>query len=177
VKSWIAFMVIACVGVAGCSDGGGARSAKSATAPAAAAKVGPSTAAAPAAGAAAASAAAGSAAEAYAYDPAGKRDPFRSFVLETAKTQRTERGPLEQFDLSQLALVAVVWNVGNPRALVQDPSGRGYIVREGTPIGKNDGLVTRIDDAMLIVKESYVDYLGERTEKDIEMRVRQSQGG
>jgi len=114
----------------------------------------------------------------YHYDPTGKRDPFRSFVLERAKEQHSaERGPLEQFDLSQLNLVAVVWNTPKPRALVTDPSGRGYIVSEGTPIGKNEGRITKIQDNGIVVKETYVDYLGERTEKDIELRVRQSQGG
>lgn len=114
----------------------------------------------------------------YHYDSTGKRDPFRSFVLERAKEQHSaERGPLEQFDLSQLNLVAVVWNTPKPRALVTDPSGRGYIVAEGTPIGKNEGRITKIQDNEIIVKETYVDYLGERTEKDIELRVRQSQGG
>ncbi len=114
----------------------------------------------------------------YHYDPTGKRDPFRSFVIERAKEEHSaERGPLEQFDLSQLNLVAVVWNTAKPRALVTDPSGRGYIVAEGTPIGKNDGHITKIEDSGIVVKETYVDYLGERTEKDIELRVRQSQGG
>ena len=46
------------------------------------------------------------------------------------------RGPLEQFDLAQLALVAVVWNTGTPRALVADPSGETYIVAEGAASGR-----------------------------------------
>jgi hypothetical protein len=113
----------------------------------------------------------------YTYVAAGKRDPFRSFVLEHAKDRIHDRGPLEQFDLAQLSVVAVVWNTERPRALVLDPSGRGYVVAEGTMIGKNDGRVTDISDNTVVVRETYVDYLGERTEKDIEMHVRQSQGG
>jgi type IV pilus assembly protein PilP len=113
----------------------------------------------------------------FTYVSAGKRDPFRSFVLEHAKDRRQDRGPLEQFDLTQLSLVAVVWDTNKPRALFQDPSGRAYIVSEGTAIGKNDGRVITIGDNQVVVKETYVDYLGERTEKDIEMHVRQNQGG
>lgn len=115
----------------------------------------------------------------YAYDATSKRDPFRSFVLdEAARRENHERGPLEQFDLSQLTLVAVVWGTERPRALVTDPSGRGYVVQEGTPIGKNDGEVIRITDNTLMVRETYVDYLGEATNKEIEMRVRsKAQGG
>jgi Tfp pilus assembly protein PilP len=121
----------------------------------------------------------GSADKGFSYVAAGKRDPFRSFILEQQASRNLghDRGPLEQFELAQLALHAVVWDTPRPRALVTDPSGRGYIVAEGTPIGKNEGRVTKITDNLVVVRETYVDYLGERTEKDIEMRVRQSQGG
>lgn len=113
------------------------------------------------------------------YDAAGRRDPFRSFVDDQKlQTVETERGPLEQFDLSQLTVVAVVWGTGRPRALLEDPSGRGYVVQIGTPVGKNDGSVTSIDDSAVVVRETYEDYLGVKTSKEIEMRTRSmTQGG
>ena len=108
----------------------------------------------------------------FTYDPTGKRDPFRSFILDRAKEEsEQETGPLEQFDLSQLEVVAVVWDTGVPRAMVADPSGRPYIVSEGTPVGKNEGKIIRIDDDMVMVTETYVDWMGERSTKDIEMRL------
>jgi type IV pilus assembly protein PilP len=113
----------------------------------------------------------------YTYDPTGKRDPFRSFILQTQKDHDDVRGPLEQFDLAQLEVVAVVWGTEKPRALVSDPSGRGYIVKEGTYMGKNDGRVITIADNALVVKETYVDYFGETTSKDVTMRVRADQEG
>lgn len=111
--------------------------------------------------------------------PPGRRDPFRSFIEDQKqRLAKTERGPLEQFDLSQLTVVAVVWGTGRPRALVEDPSGRGYVVQVGTPIGKNDGTVTSIGDNAVTVRETYVDYLGAQTSKEIEMRTRSTtQGG
>lgn len=114
----------------------------------------------------------------YVYDATNKRDPFRSFVLEeAARRNKGERGPLEQFELGQLQLHAVVWGTDKARALVMDPQGRGYIVKEGTPIGKSSGQITRIGQDLVVVREIYEDTLGGRTEKDIEMRIRQSQGG
>lgn len=115
----------------------------------------------------------------YTYDPAGKRDPFRSFVLENAKeAAEKETGPLEQFDISQLTVVALVWDTDKPRALVADPSGRPYIIGEGARVGKNEGRVTQIADGRVVVKETYVDWLGEHTTKDIEMRLhREGKGG
>lgn len=115
----------------------------------------------------------------FVYDPTGKRDPFRNFKWERPDRIRDRQvtGPLEQFDLSQLSLVAVVWKTGNARALIQDPSGESYIVAEGSRIGKNEGYVTAIDDNMVRVKETYVDFLGRETTKDIELRMRRNEGG
>jgi type IV pilus assembly protein PilP len=113
------------------------------------------------------------------YDKAGLRDPFRSFEWERKEisSQEVAGGPLEQFDVSQLSIVAVVWNTGSARALVEDPAGHSYIVAKGTRIGKNEGMVTTIDDNLVVINETYVDYLGNVTKKDIEMRIRRSEGG
>ena len=113
------------------------------------------------------------------YDRTGLRDPFRSFEWErkAIESQDVAGGPLEQFDVSQLSIVAVVWNTGSARALVEDPAGHSYIIAKGTRIGKNDGTVTEIGDNLVVVNETYEDYLGNVTKKDIEMRIRRSEGG
>jgi hypothetical protein len=114
----------------------------------------------------------------YAYDSKDKRDPFRSFVLDRLKELESQaKGPLEQFDLNQLALHGVVWQSKRQRALVADPSGQVYIVREGDPIGTNSGSVIRIDDNLMLVRETYIDHMGEPTTKEVEMRVRRNQEG
>jgi hypothetical protein len=114
----------------------------------------------------------------YAYDSKDKRDPFRSFVLDRLKELESQaKGPLEQFDLNQLALHGVVWKAKRQRALVADPSGQVYIVREGDPIGTNSGSVIRIDDNLMLVRETYIDHMGEPTTKEVEMHVRRNQEG
>lgn len=116
----------------------------------------------------------------FTYEFGGKRDPFRSFKwdqLALAQEMAEVSGPLEQYDLSQLSLVAVVWKTGKSKALVQDPSGQAFVVEAGARIGKNKGYVVDIDDNLVMVKETYVDYLGQETTKDIEMRIRRSHGG
>ena len=71
----------------------------------------------------------------------------------------------------------MVWETNRPRALVADPSGQVYVVREGDPIGTNEGSVMRIDDNLMLVRETYVDTMGEPTTKETEMRVRRNQEG
>jgi type IV pilus assembly protein PilP len=114
----------------------------------------------------------------YFYDPTDKRDPFRSFQFDDeGKQDKKTFGPLADFELGQLELSAVIWDANNPRALILDPGGRSYIVREGSQIGKNNGEVIHIGDNLVLVKETYENFAGERTTKDVELRIRLSQGG
>lgn len=168
--SLVASLAIGLLLGAGCQE----TATGNAAAPARAPKV-PEAAAAAAPDAAAASVAD---ARAYVYDPIGKRDPFRSFVLDRIKEiDKTAKGPLEQFDLSQLSVSGVVWEGGSRRALVIDPSGQAYIVQEGDAIGKNEGRIITIGDSEMKVRERYEDFHGEQTVKEIVMRIPLTDGG
>ena len=101
----------------------------------------------------------------YAYSPVGKRDPFRSIIDDVNKPQegestRPDCGPLCKWELEQLRLVAVISGVSNPLAMVEDPNGRGYVVRRGTFVGKRNGKVTQIRAGELVVTEIYRDQMG-----------------
>ena len=112
----------------------------------------------------------------FVYQARGRRDPFRSAFWVQA-IRDTPRGPLEQYELGQLAVSAIVWETDRPRALVADPTGSAYVVREGSKVGKNDGLVIHIGDNLVLVKETYIDFAGEQSTKDVELRIRTRQGG
>lgn len=118
----------------------------------------------------------GAVAATYSYDKKGKRDPFQPYRAAN-RLHEDVQGPLMAYELEQLSVVAVVWDNGNPRALVADPRGETHVVKEGTPIGKNDGRVIHIGDNIVLVKETYVDFAGEMTTNDVELRIRSSQGG
>lgn len=113
----------------------------------------------------------------FVYDGRNKRDPFRSIFWQNRSVDRVVRGPLEQYELGQLAVTAIVWDSNRPRALVIDPGGDAYVVREGSHVGKNDGLVIHIGDNLVLVKETYIDFAGEESTKDVEMKIRRIQGG
>lgn len=96
----------------------------------------------------------------YVYNSINKRDPFRGTFMDT----RQERGgdaaaggtapcedPLCQFDLDELAVVAVVSGDANPLAMVEDRKGVGYIVRRNTKIGKGGGKVTQVLRECIVV--------------------------
>jgi len=112
----------------------------------------------------------------YSYQVRGRRDPFQPY-RHNKRPRADSRGPLMAYELEQLSVVAVVWNTGNARALVSDPRGDTHVVRKGTSIGKNDGVVIHIGDNMVLVKETYIDFAGELTTNDVELRIRSIQGG
>jgi type IV pilus assembly protein PilP len=85
----------------------------------------------------------------YSYNPAGRRDPFRNpeegrSDVPTSTSSQPCAGPLCQWDLDQLKLVAVVTGDANPMAMVEDPLGRGHIIRRNTQVGRQGGKVTQI---------------------------------
>jgi type IV pilus assembly protein PilP len=79
--------------------------------------------------------------------------------------------PLERLDLDKIKLVAVVWNIPEPKALVEDAGGRGYIITKGTPLGKNKGQVTRISAAGVVVTEPFETSPGKTRTREITLKL------
>ncbi|MGH7845062.1 MAG: pilus assembly protein PilP [Candidatus Binatia bacterium] len=106
------------------------------------------------------------------YSPLGKRDPFVPASTKTeARKVKTGLSPLEQFELGQLKLVGIVWDPKEPRALVEDAGGLGYIIRVGTAIGSNEGKVKTIKPHEVVIEEYYVDFDGARKSRDFSMKL------
>jgi hypothetical protein len=100
------------------------------------------------------------------------RDPFRPFTLDLKPlTAAPPKTPLEQYDVGSLKLVAVIWNTQHPRAMVEDASGLGYTIDVGTPIGRNQGVVKRIEPDAVIVEEEFVDFYGEQKKNDVVLKL------
>ena len=115
--------------------------------------------------------------EAPPYNAAGRRDPFRPFILdirpEAAHVQLT---PLQRYDLGQLTVVATVWEVSPPRGMVQDSVGMGYIVSIGTPVGRNGGVVTAIEPQRIVVEERTLDFYGKEQVNRIVLETPKDEG-
>jgi Tfp pilus assembly protein PilP len=104
------------------------------------------------------------------YDPRGKRDPFVSFV-KVEDRRRSQAGaaalpPLQRYELGELKFVGVLWTKKGPRGLVEDAEGKGYSVVEGMRIGRSGGVVRRITEKEIIVREEFVGNRGEKIVKD-----------
>lgn len=117
------------------------------------------------------------------YSRKGRIDPFEPFLRqpepdvpteEQARLERrTPRTPLEKIDLSQLKLTAVLRTPTKTKALVQESSGKGYIVSEGTYIGNKGGQVSEISKNQIMVEEKYLDVFGKVSVRERELKLQQ----
>lgn len=103
----------------------------------------------------------------------GSRDPFRPMTLKTKVNIRARENlsPLERYDLGQLKIVGIIWDIKEPRAMIEDTAGLGYTVKIGTPIGANDGRVKAIRRDQIVVEEVYEDAYGARKKRDVSMKL------
>lgn len=91
--------------------------------------------------------------EDYNYTAAGKRDPFTPFER-TSNTPVGPIWPLQKYDLEQLKLVGIIWEVKIPKAMILDPSGHGYVVTVNERVGRNNGYIARIREGEIVVVEN-----------------------
>ena len=113
--------------------------------------------------------------EEFTYNPIGKRDPFRSFLSFSSDNSIFDdlpRTPLQRYDIEQYRLTGIVYNVGRPRALVEDPEGVGHVMELGTYIGRNWGKVTQISSEKVTVTEEYKTRDGQLVVKQIAIPLR-----
>ena len=112
----------------------------------------------------------------YAYNPLGKRDPFRSPVLDRVRVNEGTAScnePLCMWDLDQLTLTAVVTGDANPIAMLEDPQGRGYVVRRNSRVGKQGGKVTQILRDSITVTEYWSDPTGKVIPKPTQKMIQE----
>ena len=100
------------------------------------------------------------------YNPEGKIDPFVPLFKEEKLIARDGESmkmgkagicipytPLQKADLSQLKLTGIIHASSGNRAMVEEASGKGYVIEKGAFIGINCGRVTQILKDRIIVDE------------------------
>lgn len=120
------------------------------------------------------------------YNPAGKIDPFVPLVkdepvkvLQTDKSKREKREPttpLERIDLSQLKLTAIIRTPSGLKAMVEESTGKGYIVGTGTYMGIHSGKVVNILKDRVVVEEEVEDALGNIVSRNSELKFQKPSG-
>jgi len=108
----------------------------------------------------------------FVYDPAGMRDPFIPFDLRQRHAYDDSIPPLERYALGQLRVTAIASDAeGVWTALVEDESGKGYTVHEGSKIGNAQGVIVSIEKDKVNVVESHTDFTGHEEKKAAVLKI------
>ncbi len=113
------------------------------------------------------------------YTVAGTRDPFQPYEISVPADMLGDSkkitDPLQKLSLSQIELVGIIMGKQN-RALVQESSGMGHIITEGTLIGENSGIVTKISLTGVTIKQHFKDYMGRVNTREVVLSLRKEEG-
>lgn len=82
-------------------------------------------------------------------------DPFEAVEIVGATDDDGTCGVLCSFDLAQLRVKGIIWDIEKPRALIEDDQGNGYIVAVGDRIGNKKGNIIDIKENEVMVLEKY----------------------
>jgi len=119
------------------------------------------------------------------YNPKGKIDPFVPLFQEKSaetpvatkqRRKRIPRTPLERLALNQIKLTGIILSSSGARAMLEEASGRGYVVTRGTPVGKNWGKVVEILKDRIIIEEEVEDLLGKVSVQKKEIKIQRPPG-
>lgn len=123
----------------------------------------------------------------YPYDARSLIDPFDSqkIALAVARQQQSRasasaikpdldrrREALEAFPLDQIRMVGMLLKAGTHVALVET-NGSTYMVRAGNYMGQNFGLVTRITESEVQLKEIVQDAAGDWIERPAKLELQE----
>lgn len=97
--------------------------------------------------------------EQYNYDPTGRRDPFKPYrnyrpTPGTGANRADLTDPLQRWDVGRFLIMAIIWEVKNPKAMIKDPDGTTFMIGKGTKIGRNGGHVIAIREGEVLVVET-----------------------
>jgi type IV pilus assembly protein PilP len=111
------------------------------------------------------------------YTVQGVRDPFQPYEIIKLddRSKMTVADILQNITLGQVSLVGVILDK-DPKALVQDASNTGYIVKEGMHIGENSGIVTKISSNGVTIKQHFKDYMGKVNTREVVLTLKKEEG-
>ncbi len=105
-----------------------------------------------------------------------KKDPFRPYAVEPVPQPQAKPAgvartgdllPIQSYEVNKFRISGIITGLKENTALVIDPAGKGYVVREGMLIGINDGRINRITPSAIEVVEQYRDEKGHLRKRSV----------
>lgn len=115
------------------------------------------------------------------YKLENRPDPFVPFISERATASAVDMDEIvdageplsgmQLFEPGQLTLVALIKKGGENLAMVQDFTGKGYVLSEGTKVGRR-GVVKSFTPLSVVVEETAVTRAGKKTVTEVVMLLK-----
>jgi type IV pilus assembly protein PilP len=115
--------------------------------------------------------------ETYAYQPAGRRDPFLNLLTsggEGRATSRRGEGP-SSMNLAEISVRGVMQSRGSLVAMIQGPDNKTYIVHQGDKL--LDGTIKSVTPQGLIVIQEVNDPLSLVKQREVRKLLRSLEDG
>ena len=118
------------------------------------------------------------------FDFSNKKDPFKPFVIVKASPSPMANNslnrvrnalPIHSFDVNQFKLIGIITGNKQNMAMVVDPNGKGYVIKPGMTIGKNEGQITSITNSGVEVVEQFRDDNGRVRKETIKLTLPRKQ--
>jgi len=118
------------------------------------------------------------------FDFSNKKDPFKPFVTvkvesknipESIKKVQRNSLPIHSFDVNQFKLIGIITGGRQNQAMVTDPAGKGYVLKTGMTIGKNDGKIVLISSNGVDIVEQFKDDNGRVRKENIKLTLPRKQ--
>lgn len=109
--------------------------------------------------------------EPFSYNAFDLPDPFKPRKLSTGggggmqPDLKRPKEPLEAYSLETLKMVGVLSQKGEIQAVIKTPDNSIYHVKKGNYVGQNFGLITRITDTDVTLREIVQDSAGDWSER------------
>jgi type IV pilus assembly protein PilP len=114
-------------------------------------------------------------------DFTNRRDPFKPFIQvptaqqgaagKSSKRRLSDPLPIQSYDTEKFRITGIVTGLKQNSALVMDPAGKGYVIREGMQIGNNDGYVKKVTTNSIEVEESFRDDSGKVRKRIVKLTL------
>lgn len=115
------------------------------------------------------------------FDFSNKKDPFRPFVQPpppepkpmASQRQGKTAGllPIQSYDVNKFKVSGIIVGLRENRALIIDPAGKGYVVKQGMAIGTNDGVIVKITSSYIEVAETYREDSGKLRKRNVKLSL------
>ena len=109
---------------------------------------------------------------AYEYTGLDRRDPFAPLVSKREAGRDKGVTPLESYDITEMKIIAILWDKNKYFAVVSLPDGKSYNVTDAAKVGTHGGVISKITKDTVVIRERIRDASGVMSPRDTVLRLR-----